>query len=206
MGARGARARAQSARGSAQKLSARARARRFACRHPPLRSYDTSARDAAEALARAWHLADVLGVGTPDRPAEASPADVAGWSCEQTVSFLERLTELRSRTPLALPAVASLDALYGLSAARNAEIRAAWLRLRCGAGDEAALEDARAFLLEQGRMKYLRPLFRALRASRAPALRAAARAIFAQARGGYHPIAAKMVAQDLGLAADDAQA
>jgi leukotriene-A4 hydrolase len=164
------------------------------------RSYDTSLRDAADALARAWHFCDVLGAGTPAQPAGAGAADVAGWSSEQTVAFLDRLTELRSLTPLAVAACASLDALYGLSASRNAEVRCAWLRLRLGAGDAAALPDARAFLTEQGRMKYLRPLYRAMKRSKNAALRDAATDIFGAAREGYHPIAAKMVAQDLGVA------
>ena len=142
----------------------------------------------------------MLGVGTPDRPPGASPADVAGWSSEQRVAFLERLLELRSRTPLAVASVASLDALYALSASRNAEQRAAWLRLRVAAGDDDALPDVRAFLTEQGRMKYLRPLYRELRrCAKSATLRAAAPAIFEDAKGGYHPIAVKMVAQDLGL-------
>ncbi len=157
-------------------------------------------RDAADALARSWHFCDVLGVGTPAAPDAASPADVAGWSSEQTVAFLDRLLELRSRTPLSVASCASLDALYNLSASRNAEVRAAWLRLRVTAGDAGCLADVTAFLSEQGRMKYLRPLYRSLRRSRSEALRAAAITIFEAARGGYHPIAAKMVAQDLGAA------
>jgi leukotriene-A4 hydrolase len=140
----------------------------------------------------------VLGVGTPAAPDAAAAADVAGWSSEQTVAFLDRLLELRARTPLSVASCASLDALYSLSASRNAEVRAAWLRLRVGAGDERCAGDVAAFLTEQGRMKYLRPLYRALRRSRSVALRAAALSIFEAAKGGYHPIAAKMVAQDLG--------
>jgi leukotriene-A4 hydrolase len=46
-------------------------------------------------------------------------------------------------------------------------------------------------------MKYLRPLYRAL--SRQPGAREAAVAAFEGNRAAYHPIAAKMVAADLGL-------
>ena len=53
------------------------------------------------------------------------------------------------------------------------------------------------FLGQQGRMKYLRPLYRAL--SRQPGAREAAVAAFKGNRAAYHPIAAKMVAADLGL-------
>jgi leukotriene-A4 hydrolase len=159
-------------------------------------SYDTTLRDAADAAAMAWHMRDVLATGTPASPDGWPPAQ-AWASSEQLVAFLERLSELRAMTPMALPALKALDAAYSLSAARNAEVRAAWLRLRVAAGDADCLPAVRTFLTEQGRMKYLRPLYRQLRRSRVPALRTAAGDIFAQARAGYHPIAAKMVAQDL---------
>ena len=62
------------------------------------------------------------------------------------------------------------------------------------------LPRVRQFLGEQGRMKFLRPLYRALFASKRPALKAAAVETFQGSREGYHPIAAKMVAADLKLA------
>jgi leukotriene-A4 hydrolase len=55
------------------------------------------------------------------------------------------------------------------------------------------------FLKEQGRMKYLRPLYRALFKSKMG--KDTALKTFEEARDGYHPIAAKMVASDLRLAA-----
>ncbi len=131
-------------------------------------------------------------------PADVSPSDIDGWSSEQLVAFLERLGELRAATPLSCRTIAELDRLYRLSGSRNAEQRCAWLRLRVDAGDVDALPAARAFLGEQGRMKYLRPLYRALKRN-SKAFGAAAQEIFEHARGGYHPIAAKMVAVDLGV-------
>lgn len=56
---------------------------------------------------------------------------------------------------------------------------------------------ATAFLKAQGRMKYLRPLYRALFRSKVG--KQAALDTFAAAKSSYHPIAAKMVAVDLGL-------
>ncbi len=52
------------------------------------------------------------------------------------------------------------------------------------------------FLKEQGRMKYLRPLYRAL----ARKHKDLALETFKGAAASYHPIAAKMVASDLGVA------
>ena len=51
------------------------------------------------------------------------------------------------------------------------------------------------FLQAQGRMKYLRPLYRALHRSKVG--RQAAIDTFKAAKSSYHPIAAKMVAADL---------
>lgn len=65
-------------------------------------------------------------------------------------------------------------------------------------GDEAVLDMTAAFLKEQGRMKYLRPLYRALYKSSIG--KDTALKTFEEARLGYHPIAAKMVASDLRLA------
>ena len=63
------------------------------------------------------------------------------------------------------------------------------------AGDATAIPLAVQFLKSQGRMKYLRPLYRALlKREKQVALNT-----FREARSGYHPIAAKMVAADLGL-------
>lgn len=93
-----------------------------------------------------------------------------------------------------------MDSLYGLSAWKNAEVRCGWYKLRCAAGDETVLPLVGQFLKEQGRMKYLRPLYRALHRCKGSArCRAFALETFKQAKGGYHPIAAKMVGQDLGV-------
>ncbi|KAF8069679.1 lkhA [Scenedesmus sp. PABB004] len=205
---------------------------------PEANTYDTSLAAAAEALAVRWHTADVLGVGAPPPPG-AGPADIAGWGTEQVLAFLERLAELRSMTPLAPALCRAADAAYGFDAATNAEIRAAWYKVRpalpraartaaaaagrplppgrragrssrapragappqlcIAAGDEAVFPGVRAFLTEQGRMKYLRPLYRALLRSRSAAGPALARDTFAAAAPRYHPIARKMVEADLGL-------
>ena len=54
-----------------------------------------------------------------------------------------------------------------------------------------------AFLKEQGRMKFLRPLYQTLFKSKIG--KQLALDTFKEARTSYHPIAAKMVAADLKL-------
>jgi leukotriene-A4 hydrolase len=180
---------------------------------PEVNAYDESLLAGARALAERWHTVDVLGLGpaagAAAGPPGAGPADVAGWSSPQLVAFLQRLGELRALQPLHMATVAALGAAYStIAGTRNAEVRAAWLTLRLRAGDAAALADAGAFLSEQGRMKYLRPLYRELRraGARLPEAPALALRIFEENRRAYHPIAAKMVAQDLGLARGGAAA
>ena len=100
---------------------------------------------------------------------------------------------------LSVNVVKSLDDLYGLSAMKNSEIRCKWLQLRLAAGDAGAFEPARDMLTSQGRMKFLRPLYRSLSKSKAEGGVTFARETFTDARNMYHPIAEKMVASDLGM-------
>jgi leukotriene-A4 hydrolase len=77
------------------------------------------------------------------------------------------------------------------------QVRCKWLLLCISAEDAAALEDALAFAREQGRMKYVRPLYDSLYRSKMG--KDAALEQFQVVRGTYHPICAKMVASDLKL-------
>jgi leukotriene-A4 hydrolase len=77
----------------------------------------------------------------------------------------------------------------------HVQVRCAWLLLCMRAEDEAALQDALAFAKEQGRMKYVRPLYKALfqsKMGKQPALQQ-----FREVRSMYHPICEKLVASDL---------
>lgn len=78
----------------------------------------------------------------------------------QIVAFLEKLAELRSLTPLAASMAREMDKAYSLDAAKNCEIRCAWYKLAIDAGDEAVYPGVVELLSSQGRMKYLRPLYR----------------------------------------------
>jgi leukotriene-A4 hydrolase len=77
------------------------------------------------------------------------------------------------------------------------QVRCAWLLLCINAEDEAALPDALTFAAEQGRMKYVRPLYKALFKSKMG--KQAAVQQFERKSAMYHPIARKMVAHDLQL-------
>ncbi len=53
-----------------------------------------------------------------------------------------------------------MQELYGLDSVRNAEIRFRWLRLNLRGKVEAAVPRALGFVTEQGRMKFVRPIYR----------------------------------------------
>ncbi|GLC43936.1 hypothetical protein PLESTB_000211500 [Pleodorina starrii] len=169
----------------------------FAPGMPPVtNSYDTSLAQQAYDLAMRWHTCDVMGIGS-DGPPGASPADVSGWSSEQMVAFLDKLGQFRAPQPMHSRVTKKLAEMYGIYESNNAEIRFSFFKLAIPAEDDSALPAAAAMLRNQGRMKFLRPLYRALHRSRGG--RALAEETFAAAGPSYHPIARKMVAADLGL-------
>eukprot|EP00955_Chlamydomonas_euryale_P039333 351361-Chlamydomonas_euryale.AAC.1 len=75
---------------------------------------------------------------------------------------------------------------------------AAWYKLALAAEEPKVLPHVVDMLKSQGRMKYLRPLYRALYRSKMG--KQMATETFQEARDSYHPIAQKMVAVDLELA------
>jgi len=168
----------------------------YAPGNPPVtHSYDTSLSEQAYALAMKWHTADVMGIGRA--PDGVSKKDIEGWSSDQIVAFLEKLGQYRSAQPMHADNTRRLVELYGLLDTKNAEIRSAFFKLALAAEDQTVLPHVLDMLATQGRMKYLRPLFRALFKSKMG--KDAAIEAFKQNEDSYHPIAKKMVAADLGL-------
>jgi len=138
-----------------------------------------------------------------------------GWTSQQTCVFLEQLDSLAVEAKsvsgragvLPVDLLTALDAAYSLSERRNSEIKFRWLGLCLKAGLSSAVPKTVAFLSEQGRMKFVRPLFRALAAFQAinepetslSTAKAFAVKTFEDIGHIYHPITRKMVATDLGL-------
>jgi hypothetical protein len=94
--------------------------------------------------------------------------------------------------------LADLDRLWELTRSSNYEVLASWLLVAIESGYDDVLPRAEEVLAKVGRMKYLKPLYRALAAR--PETRARAEALFTRVRPGYHPIAQQVVAQLLGAA------
>ena len=91
-----------------------------------------------------------------------------------------------------------LDALYHFTESRNCEIRFAWLTLVVEARLASLYSAVTRFITEQGRMKYIRPLYRQLYESGEQGQQLAVDTFTAH-KAMYHAIAQKMVSKDLKL-------
>ena len=125
---------------------------------------------------------------------ERSAADLnAGeWTTHEWLHFLERLPKDVSSEQLG-----ELDEAYALTARGNAEIAAAWLEACIRGGYDPAWPRLESFLVEIGRRKFLKPLYTEL--AKTPNGLQHARAIYAKARSGYHPIARGTIDEILGI-------
>eukprot|EP00898_Chlorokybus_atmophyticus_P001097 jgi/Chlat1/1989/Chrsp158S02286 len=145
---------------------------------PTENDFDSSLIEPALKLAQQWH----------EGGEQCSSQDIKGFTSEQAPSFAALLDsdgDIRHLT------------ILQLEASRNAEIRCCFYELGIASEDESVVPLVARLLREQGRMKYLRPLYRALFKSKVG--KEAALATFADCRNRYHPIASKMVASDLQL-------
>ncbi|KAI8324055.1 leukotriene A4 hydrolase [Martensiomyces pterosporus] len=160
---------------------------------PPVEfHFDDKPQRVAIDLAEKWWNAR----GQDDPQAGEFPASAfSEMSTTQKVIFINTL-EAKGSVPHA--ALARLDKAYSLAATRNCEVRMAWLSLGLKNTYEAVFDSTVRMLGEQGRMKYTRPLYRAL-AKSSPAGKALAEQTFTKLRSFYHPICSRLVAKDLGL-------
>ena len=90
-----------------------------------------------------------------------------------------------------------LDENFELTRSGNSEILCKWLVMAIENGYEPVLDKARAFLGSIGRMKYLKPTYKAL--AEQPKTSSLARSIYDEHKGMYHPIARGGLEQILGL-------
>jgi aminopeptidase N len=129
---------------------------------------------------------DLAKTWTPARAIDAS-----GWSTPDYLRFLNALP-----AKLGADRMRALDEALKLSQTQNAEIERQWLEMAIVNQYEPGLARLEEFLTKVGRMKFVRPLYRAL--CQTPEGKARAQGIFAKARPGYHPLTAQAVAGILG--------
>lgn len=85
--------------------------------------------------------------------------DVKVFTPHQIIHLLQELIE---RPPLSVDSLRSMGQAYKLDTGKNAEIKYRWLRLCIRSKDLDKLSEALDFVNKQGRMKYVRPIYRDL--------------------------------------------
>jgi leukotriene A-4 hydrolase/aminopeptidase len=118
--------------------------------------------------------------------ARPSKDQLSGWAPSEMLIYLQHLP--RRMDP---DSCEWLDRVLGLTGRGNYEILVEWLAIAAGSDYEPVFGRVREVLTRVGRMKYLRPLYRALGGN--PRTRDLAREIFAQAGPGYHGVARRVV-------------
>lgn len=142
-------------------------------------NFENTLNVAANALCEKW---------TSGAEGTFAKSDIEGWSSTQLTYFLDIL--LSNDKPLN---VQKLDETYEFSKYTNSEIRFGWQMLAIKHKYEPVKPQVVAFITMQGRMKYVRPLYRELFKFDAEL----ARSTFQQYKGFYHGIARKMIEKDL---------
>jgi leukotriene-A4 hydrolase len=116
--------------------------------------------------------------------------DTRKWSTHEWIHFLRHLPASLTRDHMV-----ELDAAFRFSESGNAEILHEWLLRAIEKNYERAYPALEAFLLRQGRRKFLKPLYQKL-AETAEGMERA-RAIYAKARPMYHAVSYRTIDQIL---------
>jgi leukotriene A-4 hydrolase/aminopeptidase len=114
------------------------------------------------------------------------PVEAQAWSPTELLVYLQNVPR-----PLTEADCVALDASLALMDRGNYELLVEWLCIAAASGYEPAFARIREVLLRVGRMKYLRPLYKALGAT--ATTRELARSIFADASPGYHSLSRRVV-------------
>lgn len=158
---------------------------------PPVdNEFDTSLADACYHLAKRWDEAR-----TSNDLSSFSPKDIEDFSANQKIVFLEKLTDAK---PLPHHLIKKMDELYDFTPNGNADLRLRWQQLCLMTSYEPIYPHVVKFITEQGRMKFVRPLYRLLHEAKHGAK--LAEDTFLKHKEFYHPIAAQLIEKDIGLA------
>jgi len=127
---------------------------------------------------------------------EKKGAALRKWPAAHLAYFLDLLEEAPSYA-LDRAALVALGNAAGFSTSRNYEIKFRWAKVLLKAGEPLGLDLAVDVVTTQGRMKFTRPLYRAICAAPIPGALDTAVNTFETHIDFYHPICRKMVAADL---------
>ncbi|KAJ4265585.1 Leucyl aminopeptidase yscIV [Fusarium torreyae] len=149
---------------------------------PPKPEFDTTLANQCYDLANKWK----------DAHFEPSAKDLENFTANQKLVFL---AEVQQSGSLSADRAQLMGKTYDFLSSKNVEILSAYYLIALKAQDSAIYQDAATLLGRVGRMKFVRPLFRALnKVNRQLALDT-----FEKNKDFYHPICKGMVEKDLGL-------
>ncbi|CAO3628229.1 unnamed protein product [Mucor hiemalis] len=158
---------------------------------PPVEpNFDTTLADACYDLAKRWDEAR-----DSNDLSSFSSKDIEHFSASQKIVFLERLTDAE---PLPHQLINKMDELYNFTPNHNADLRLRWQQICLMTSYEPIYPEVVKFITEQGRMKFVRPLYRLLHQANNGAQLAVD--TYLKHKSFYHPIAAQLIEKDIGLA------
>ncbi|KAI8386909.1 peptidase family M1-domain-containing protein [Blakeslea trispora] len=155
--------------------------------------FDTTLADACYDLAKRWDQAR----DNQDLLASFSSKDIASFSAGQKIVFLEKLTDV---APLPHALIVKMDELYQFTSNYNADLRLRWQQVCLMASYEPIYPEVVKFITEQGRMKFVRPLYRLLYQAKNGSDLAVS--TYLSHKSFYHPIAAQLIEKDIGIKKD----
>ncbi|KAI0232089.1 Leukotriene A-4 hydrolase [Lamellibrachia satsuma] len=155
---------------------------------PPVKpTFDMTLANECAALQQHW-------VSSTEDLSKFNQDDLINMSPFQVKEFL---SQLLSQLPLPTKKIEKMQAVYKFNEVRNSEIRFRWLRLCLKARQEEAIARALEFVNEQGRMKFVRPIYRDLIAWELSREQAVDN--YKQQASSMHSLTAAMVGKDLKL-------
>jgi aminopeptidase N len=122
--------------------------------------------------------------------AKGGPAPSAKWQAWSTPERTRFIASLPRQ--LSVERLAALDKAFGLSAQGNSEIRFVWLQLAIANHYDPATPSLEAFLTDQGRRKFVAPLFKDLM-EQGTWGQPIAKRVYAQTRPLYHAVTRQTV-------------
>ncbi|KAK4308235.1 hypothetical protein Pmani_020082 [Petrolisthes manimaculis] len=156
---------------------------------PPIKpKFDDTLTVACSDLCRRWVEWQL------DTECPFTAKDLASLSSNQVREWLAQLLE---EDPLPVSKLQKMEELYSMSGHQNSEIRFRWLRLAIQAHWTEQVDDALKFVTEQGRMKFVRPIYRDL--YQWEEMRARAITTYESNKDSMMHVAAYVVAKDLKL-------
>lgn len=176
---------------------------------PPLPSFNRALVETAESLAQAWVDIDQEVKQSHEsfkQISEVEPpkVNIDEWTSGQKICFLDALLKLLQDDGNGHPkklhifTLEQMQKMYGFQKSQNAEILFRYCMLAVQSEDSSVYPIVQRFITTQGRMKYIRPLYRAMFSSSSG--KEFAVDTFLKHKDFYHPIASKMIAYDMTMA------